>query len=180
MSTLTTEAPTVGQIDLSTTPRIPLSRLVKVELRKLADTRSGLWMLVLIGALTLVVIAAYFVTTEQSERTFFHFMAAANGPQGLLLPVLGILLVTSEWSQRTAMVSFTLTPARTRVLVAKVVAGLLAGAGALVLTVAVARWPRWPAGQTTPGRPSGPTTPASSSCSRAPGCSRDSPSACCS
>ncbi len=138
MTTLTTEPPTLGHIDLSTTPRIPLARLVRVELRKLADTRSGLWMLILIGTLTFVVIGAYFVTTEQSERTFFHFMAAANGPQGLLLPVLGILLVTSEWSQRTAMVSFTLTPARTRVLVAKVIAGLLAGFGALVLTVAVA------------------------------------------
>ena len=86
MSTLTSEAPTLGQIDLSTTPRIPLSRLVKVELRKLAHTRSGLWMLVLIGALTLVVIAAYFVTTEQSERTFFHFMARRQRSPGPAAP----------------------------------------------------------------------------------------------
>ena len=36
--------------------------------------------------------------------------------------MLGILLVTSEWTQRTALVSFTLTPVRGRVLVAKVLA----------------------------------------------------------
>ena len=65
-------------------------------------------------------------------------MAATNGPQGLLLPVLGILLVTSEWSQRTALVSFTLTPARGRVLLAKVLGGLLAGLAAIALTVVVA------------------------------------------
>ena len=65
-------------------------------------------------------------------------MAATNGPQGLLLPVLGILLVTSEWSQRTALVSFTLTPVRGRVLLAKVLGGLLAGLAAIALTVVVA------------------------------------------
>ena len=40
---------------------------------------------------------------------------------GILLPVLGILLVTSEWSQRTAMVTFTLEPSRSRVIAAKFV-----------------------------------------------------------
>ena len=65
-------------------------------------------------------------------------MAATNGPQGFLLPVLGILLVTSEWSQRTALVSFTLTPVRGRVLRAKVLAGLVAGMAAIALTVVVA------------------------------------------
>ena len=42
------------------------------------------------------------------------------------MPVVGILLVTSEWTQRTAMISFTLVPHRSRVLLAK----LLAGTGA--------------------------------------------------
>lgn len=125
-------------IDLSTQPRIPLSRLVRVELRKLANTRSGKWLLIGIGAITLAVIAVYFWTSTPSERTFFNFMAASNGPQGLLLPVLGILLVTSEWTQRTALVSFTLMPVRGRVLTAKVLAGLVAGLVAIAVAVAVA------------------------------------------
>ena len=58
----------------------------------------------------------------------------------LLLPIVGILLVTSEWSQRTAQVTFTLVPRRGRVLAAKVsasvVLALVAFALALVLAVA--------------------------------------------
>jgi ABC-type transport system involved in multi-copper enzyme maturation permease subunit len=39
--------------------------------------------------------------------------------------VLGIMLVTSEWSQRTAMVTFTLEAHRGRIVAAKLAAGLL-------------------------------------------------------
>lgn len=129
---------TFEPVDLSTTPRIPLSRLTKVELRKLANTRSGKWLLIGIGVLTLVVVAAYFIASKQSDRTFFNFMAAANGPQGILLPVLGILLITSEWTQRTALVSFTLMPVRGRVLVAKTLAALIAGLAAIAVAVVLA------------------------------------------
>jgi ABC-type transport system involved in multi-copper enzyme maturation permease subunit len=118
--------------------RIPLSRLVRVELRKMADTRSGTWLLAGLGAITLAIVVIYYVTADQSERTFLHFMSATLGPQGFLLPVLGILLITSEWSQRTGLVSFTLVPLRGRVLTAKVLAGLLAGLAAIVLSVALA------------------------------------------
>ena len=118
--------------------RIPMSRLVKVELRKMANTRSGMWLLIGLAAITLVIVAIYFFTAEPSERTFLHFMGATLGPQGFLLPVLGILLVTSEWSQRTGLVSFTLVPLRGRVLTAKVLAGLVAGIAAIVLSVAFA------------------------------------------
>ncbi len=138
MKTETIEPVPVRSIDLSTTPRIPLARLVRVELRKMANTRSGKWLLIAIGVITLLVIAVFYLTAEESDRTFFNFMAATNGPQGLLLPVLGILLVTSEWSQRTALVSFTLTPVRGRVILAKVLAGLVAGLAAIALTVVVA------------------------------------------
>lgn len=125
-------------IDVSTTARIPLTRLVRVELRKLSNTRSGKWLLIGIGVITLFVIGVFFLTAKPSDRTFFNFMAATNGPQGLLLPVLGILLITSEWTQRTALVSFTLMPVRRRVLLAKVLAGLIAGIAAIALTVVVA------------------------------------------
>jgi ABC-type transport system involved in multi-copper enzyme maturation permease subunit len=117
---------------------IPLSRLVRVELRKMADTRSGKWLLIGLAAITVVIVAIYYVTAEPAERTFLHFMGATLGPQGFLLPVLGILLITSEWSQRTGLVSFTLVPLRGRVLTAKVLAGLFAGVAAIVLSVGFA------------------------------------------
>jgi ABC-2 type transport system permease protein len=46
----------------------------------------------------------------------------------LIVPVLGILLVTSEWSQRAGLATFALVPQRERVIVAKAI-------GATVLTV---------------------------------------------
>ncbi len=138
MTTMTVTPIPTAAIDLSATPPIPLTRLVRVELRKMADTRSGKWLLIGIGVITMFVIGIFYATADQSERTFFNFMAATNGPQGLLLPVLGILLVTSEWTQRTALVSFTLMPVRGRVLLAKVLGGLIAGMAAIALTVVVA------------------------------------------
>src|SRR5690606_32207942 len=48
------------------------------------------------------------------------------------------LLVTSEWSQRTNLVTFTLVPKRGRVAVAKIAAGAVAGAGAVVVSLALA------------------------------------------
>ncbi len=117
---------------------IPLRRLIRVELRKMIDTRSGRWLLGALAAITLAIVAIYFVTSDASERTFVSFMAATLGPQGFLLPVLGILLITSEWSQRTGLVSFTLMPIRSRVLGAKVLAGLLAGLAAIGLSIVLA------------------------------------------
>lgn len=52
--------------------------------------------------------------------------------------MLGILLVTSEWTKRTALVSFTLEPVRRRLVAAKVVAALLFGLGAVIVALAIA------------------------------------------
>lgn len=130
-----TPNPPAGARETADDEAIPLARLVRVELRKMADTRSGKWLLIGLGAITMVVVGIYFVTADESERTFLHFMGATLGPQGFLLPVLGILLITSEWSQRTGLVSFTLVPLRGRVLAAKVLAGLIAGLAAIAVSV---------------------------------------------
>jgi ABC-2 type transport system permease protein len=135
MSAVTTEPIT---LDVSGTPRIPLSRLTRVELRKLADTRASRWLLIAIAVITAAIIVIFFIAADKSERTFINFMGVTATPQGFLLPVLGILLVTSEWSQRTALVTFTLMPVRGRVLAAKVIAALIAGAAAIVLAIAIA------------------------------------------
>jgi ABC-2 type transport system permease protein len=140
-ATIAPSIPTIDSpppVDLSTMPQVSLRRLTRVELRKMADTRAGKWLLILIAAITLVVIVAFYASADSSERTFFNFMQAANGPQGFLLPVLGILLITSEWTQRTALVSFTLTPVRNRVLRAKFLAALVAGLAAIVIAVLLA------------------------------------------
>ena len=59
-------------------------------------------------------------------------------PAAFLLPVAGILLVTSEWSQRTGMITFTLVPRRSRVLGTKLIASLILALAMLVMSVTVA------------------------------------------
>jgi ABC-type transport system involved in multi-copper enzyme maturation permease subunit len=132
MSALVAEAPS---LDLRRSRRVPMRRLVLVELRKMADTRAGRWLLIGIAALATVVMILSMLTFDEPERTFTRLMGSASIPQAALLPVLGILLVTSEWTQRTALVTFTLEPVRLRVVASKIVAAILFGLGAVVITL---------------------------------------------
>jgi ABC-2 type transport system permease protein len=125
-------------LDVSQTSPISFGRLVGVELRKSADTRAGRWLLIAIAALTAVFMVIFFIVAEADDRIFENFIGIAATPQGFLLPVLGILLVTSEWSQRTALTTFALEPSRTKVIAAKTVAALLFGLAAFVAALVVA------------------------------------------
>jgi ABC-type transport system involved in multi-copper enzyme maturation permease subunit len=131
MSTAT--APTT--LDVSRTPAVPFGRLVGVELRKLADTRAGRWLLISIAALTLLVLIIQMavVVGQDLHPKFLDFLQGMNTPMGILLPVLGVMSVTSEWSQRTAMVTFTLEPSRVRVVAAKIVSLLVISVLALAV-----------------------------------------------
>jgi len=122
-------------LDVSHTPAVPFGRLVRVELRKLADTRAGRWLLISIAALTVLVLIIQMavVLGQDLHPKFLDFLQGMNTPMGVLLPVLGVMSVTSEWSQRTAMVTFTLEPSRVRVVAAKFVSILLISALALVI-----------------------------------------------
>jgi hypothetical protein len=117
-------------------PGVPFSRLIRTELRKLTDTRAGRWLLIAIFATTPLVAAVMLFVAEPEDLTYDTFVDFTSTPQKLLLPILGILSVTSEWSQRTGLVTFTLEPNRRRVLLAKTGATLLLGLLVLTLTFA--------------------------------------------
>lgn len=125
-------------LDLSTTTRVPVTRLIKVELRKMVDTRAGLWLVIAVVAITALITLIFMLNATKDERTFIDFMGVMATPQGFLLPVLGILLVTQEWGQRTGMVTFALEPNRTKVIAAKVLAALIFGVLAVLVAVAFA------------------------------------------
>jgi ABC-2 type transport system permease protein len=138
---MTTAAATVPTtLDIGGTSTVPFARLLRVELRKLADTRAGRWLLIAIVALTVLtlVIQMSVVLGKNLDVSFSDFLIAMNTPMGLLLPVLGIMSITSEWSQRTAMVTFTLEPSRMRVVAAKLVAILVVSVAALVIGLVLA------------------------------------------
>jgi len=113
-------------------------RLATVELRKSVDTRAGLVLLAIIVLLSLVGIG-WALTHPVGETTVFSdFMDIASAGLLVLVPVLGILAMTSEWSQRTTLVTFTLTPRRGRVLAAKLVAAIALGVLSTLAVTALA------------------------------------------
>jgi ABC-2 type transport system permease protein len=120
------------------TTRSGLGRLTLVELRKMTDTRAGFWLLLCTAALTVLVPVVACFVFPNDESNLRNFLSVTVQPASILMPIVGILLVTSEWSQRTAMISFALVPQRSRVLVAKLLAGLTLSAIAFVLGAVVA------------------------------------------
>jgi ABC-2 type transport system permease protein len=115
-----------------------LGRLTLVELRKMTDTRAGFWVLVVTAALSVLVAVIALLVVPDDDLSLQNFLKATAQPATILMPVVGILLVTSEWSQRTAMVTFTLVPLRSRVLVAKLLAGVALTAIAFQFSLIVA------------------------------------------
>ena len=65
-------------------------------------------------------------------------MLFASSGWSLLLPFIGVLTATSEWTQRTGLTTFALEPRRTLVNFAKLVAALVLGLVMVVATYAAA------------------------------------------
>jgi len=136
---MTTTSPAADpRVQFADTSRVSLSTLVQVEMRKMVDTRAGMWLLIIIGVVTAAIVVIFSLVADRNDRTFMNFMSITGSPQGFLLPVLGILLITQEWGQRTGMVTFTLEPHRGRVLWSKVIAAVLFGLAAVVVAMIVA------------------------------------------
>jgi ABC-2 type transport system permease protein len=119
--------------------RPSIATLTRVELRKMYDTRAGFWLLLVAVLLALLTAGLSALLGDTDEHTLSTILNNTTQASAVLIPIVGILLVTSEWSQRTAQVTFTLVPQRGRVLAAKVsasvVLALIAFALALALSV---------------------------------------------
>lgn len=134
----TTPASTPGGIDFSSTPPVPLTRLAGVELRKALDTRAGRWFAISILVVVLAVQVIYAFAAPDDAKNYGDFLSVAGGVLGYFMPILIIMLVTSEASQRNGLVTFTLEPRRSRVVVAKFVAGFALAVAVMVLAALIA------------------------------------------
>ncbi|MCW2851343.1 MAG: hypothetical protein JWM84_1007 [Nocardioides sp.] len=138
MSAVTAEPTAAVDLTARTTrpvhPPIPLSRVAGVELRKMFDTRSGFWLMASIAILATAATAAVIIFAPDSELTYEAFASAIGFPMAVLLPMVAILSVTGEWSQRTGLTTFTLVPHRERVIAAKVLVSV--GVGVVSMLVA--------------------------------------------
>ncbi len=118
---------------------VPFGRLVHVELRKIIDTRAGRWLLLGIALVTAIVVGVVIFTgSANDDKSLDTFLQATVIPQSILLPLLGIVTVTSEWSQRTGLVTFAIEPHRLRVGRSKLVSSLILGVVVFLIAVALA------------------------------------------
>lgn len=133
----TSESGTAARRTRTAPARIPLTRLIGVELRKMFDTRSGFWLMASIVITSVLATAAIIVFAPDDQLTFDNFAAAIGAPMTVILPMIGILAVTSEWSQRSGLTTFTLVPHRGRVLGAKFLAAVGVGVVSMFIALVV-------------------------------------------
>ena len=137
MSTATLERPAHAARVARTHEPIPMTRIIGVEISKMFNTRSGFWLmasLVIVGVLATVGTVLFAPTEELTHNTF---AAAIGFPMTIVLPIIAILSITGEWSQRTGLTTFTLVPHRGKVLLAKTVASVIVGIAAMLVALVV-------------------------------------------
>jgi ABC-2 type transport system permease protein len=116
--------------------RPSMVRLTRVELRKMFDTRSGFWLPICVALVAIAVALIAVFAGADSGHTFRHVFSVTLIPTAILLPLIGVLLVTGEFSQRTALTTFTLVPSR--VMIAKLAASVVCSIAALAFCLVVA------------------------------------------
>ena len=116
----------------ATFPGIPFGRLVRVEWGKATDTRAARWLLIAVAATTVGLMLAPLLSPSSIDQSYTSYLGFAAVALSILLPVVSILTLTSEWSQRTALATFTQEPRRMRIVTAKITVSLMLGVGAAV------------------------------------------------
>ncbi|MDR6175256.1 ABC-2 type transport system permease protein [Nocardioides zeae] len=142
MSTTVDAGPVTAPARASRSARADLrrpsfGRLVVVEARKTFDTRAGLWLCVSIVLLALVATGAVIAFAPQADLDYGQFAGAIGTPMAVILPVLAILSVTSEWSQRSGLTTFTMVPQRGRVIAAKAAVAAVVGVVSMLVALGV-------------------------------------------
>jgi ABC-type transport system involved in multi-copper enzyme maturation permease subunit len=124
---------------MSASAAIPFGRLLRAECRKATDTRAARWLLAVTVLLALAAQAVPLAFPHDVTQNRASFLTWAALGLTRLLPIALILTMTAEWSQRTALTTFTLEPRRGRVLAAKIFAGLALTAVGACLAFGIAQ-----------------------------------------
>ena len=117
--------------------RIPLRRIVAVELRKSFDTRAGLWLLASVALTSLLTTGAVIAWGPDEDFTYSTFTTTIVFPMSVILPIIAALAVTAEWTQRSGLTTFTVVPHRSRILLGKTIGLALVAVPATALAFAM-------------------------------------------
>lgn len=117
-----------------TTParRITMWARVRLELRKAVNTRSGTVLTVATLAWAPLVLIAWIAATGTDGHALDTVLGVGATGVAILLPIVTLLQVSGEWGQRSVLTTFSLDPARGRVLAAKVLAGQILALAVIV------------------------------------------------
>lgn len=118
-------------------PGIGFGRLVRVELRKMTNTRAGRALVIITIGLLLLAAGILLLTAaldDSFDPSASNFATVMQFVSLLILPVFAVMITTSEWTQRTNLTTFTLEPRRSRVVLAKFAATAVFS----VITLAIA------------------------------------------
>ena len=123
---------------------IPFRLLLRAEWQKTIGTRAIRWLLaatalITIGALAVPLLFPHDITQSRASYLIWAALGLSR-----LLPVVLMLTMTAEWSQRTAMTTFTQEPRRGRVLAAKILTGQAVSLAGEVSHSWPPRQPCWP------------------------------------
>ena len=103
---------------------IRFQRLLRVEWRKSIGTRAARWLLSAIALLTAGAAMVPLFLPQEMQQGWLSYLAMTALVLALMLPLVSIMTLTSEWGQRSVLVTFTQEPRRDRVVAAKVLSGL--------------------------------------------------------
>lgn len=117
--------------------QVPLSRVTHVELRKMFDTRSGFWLMASIVITALLTMVGTIAFAPDADLTYYTFARAIGFPMTVVLPMIAILSITGEWSQRSGLTTFTLVPHRNRIILAKAVASVAVAVASMLFAFVV-------------------------------------------
>src|SRR4051794_32756846 len=107
---------------------IPFGRLLRVEWSKAVDTRAARWLIAISALATVGIMLAPALAEHSINQTYGNYLGFPALVATTLMPILAVLTMTTEWTQRTVLTTFTQEPRRGRVVTAKVGASLLLGA----------------------------------------------------
>ncbi|HEV8527583.1 MAG TPA: hypothetical protein VGS60_08535 [Actinomycetes bacterium] len=118
-----------------------MKTLVRVELRKLATIRGP--RVIVAAASALVIVFAVFAVATAGEgdapplgpETLPGFLRSPAELLGFVALLIGVIAAAGEWTHRTVTRAFLLTPARRRVVMAKMLTGVIVGVGISVLVL---------------------------------------------
>jgi ABC-2 type transport system permease protein len=119
------------------TPRIPLRRIVAVELRKAFDTRAGRWLLASVALTSVLTSGAVIAWAPDDDFAYSTFTTTIAFPMSVILPIIAALAVTAEWTQRSGLTTFTVVPHRSRIMLGKATALIAVALPATVVAFVV-------------------------------------------